>query len=110
MSHIRALLPSVTRKCFSSPRLTAFLLVIAALAACTGCGMLSQLNPAAQVKTSVTPRVNVTPANPNIASDATEQFTALVQNTSNTAVVWTTSGGTISSTGLFHAPKVTDAQ
>lgn len=80
------------------------------MAAATGCGMLSQSNPSSSVKTVATPQITVTPANPSITSDATQQFSALVQNTSNTAVVWSASIGTISSTGLFRAPKVADVQ
>lgn len=51
--------------------------------------------------------VAVTPTTATIASDGTEQFTALVTNTSNVAVTWSASLGTISSSGLYSAPAVT---
>src|SRR5438270_8931732 len=49
-----------------------------------------------------------------VAAGGTQQFTAMVQNTSNTAVTWQVNGmtggnatvGTISSSGLYTAPGV----
>lgn len=51
--------------------------------------------------------VAVSPSNLSLASSGSQQFSATVQGTSNTAVTWSTSAGTISSTGLFTAPAVT---
>jgi hypothetical protein len=51
--------------------------------------------------------VTVTPATSTVASAGTEQFTAMVTNTSNVAVTWSASSGTISSAGLYQAPTVT---
>lgn len=51
--------------------------------------------------------VTVSPASTDVNSGATAQFQASVTNTSNTAVTWTVSGGTVSSSGLFTAPTVT---
>lgn len=48
--------------------------------------------------------VQITPADPSVAAGGTVQFAAVVSNTSNTAVTWTASAGTISATGLFKAP------
>jgi PKD repeat protein len=56
--------------------------------------------------------VAVTPANASTTTGATQQFTASVTGTSNTAITWMVSGtgcggtacGTISSTGLYTAP------
>jgi hypothetical protein len=56
--------------------------------------------------------VNVTPAAPTVSIFATQQFSASVTGTSNTAVTWQVNGvtggsqatGFISSTGLFVAP------
>ena len=50
--------------------------------------------------------VTVTPSTVTLASGASTQFTALVTNTSNVAVTWSASSGTISSTGLYRAPTV----
>ncbi len=48
--------------------------------------------------------VQISPADPSIAAGGKIQFTAAVSNTSNTAVTWSASAGTISSSGLFTAP------
>ena len=50
--------------------------------------------------------VTVSPATVTIPSGSTQQFTASVANTSNTAVTWTASPGSISSTGVYTAPNV----
>jgi hypothetical protein len=51
--------------------------------------------------------VKVTPEAATLASSATLQFTALLRSTSNVGVIWAASVGTISSTGLYRGPKVT---
>jgi len=51
--------------------------------------------------------VSVSPTTATVASGGTEQFTAQVTNTSNTAVTWSATSGTVSTTGLFTAPTVT---
>ncbi len=58
-------------------------------------------------------RVSVSPQTANVATGGTQQFTAVVENTSNTAVNWSVTGtgctgaacGTISSSGLYTAPS-----
>jgi hypothetical protein len=50
--------------------------------------------------------INVTPETTAVTSSESVQFTALVRNTPNVGVVWSASAGTISSTGLYRAPKV----
>jgi hypothetical protein len=47
--------------------------------------------------------VTVSPTSATVQSGATQQFTATVTGSSNTAVTWTATGGTISSSGLFTA-------
>ena len=49
--------------------------------------------------------ITVNPSTSTVAPGATIQFTATVTNTSNTAVTWAASSGSISSTGLFTAPN-----
>src|SRR5947209_6005987 len=71
---------------------------------------------AAQVTITATTTVSVTisPTSATVAAGGTQQFSAVVQNTSNTAVTWqvneVTGGnatvGTISSSGLYTAPGV----
>jgi Putative Ig domain len=51
--------------------------------------------------------VAVSPTTATISSGGAQQFSATVQGTSNTAVNWSTSLGSISSDGLFTAPTVT---
>src|SRR5437667_225018 len=56
--------------------------------------------------------VTIAPTSATVAAGGTQQFTATVQNTSNTAVTWQVNGvtggnatvGTISSSGLYTAP------
>jgi large repetitive protein len=50
--------------------------------------------------------VTVTPTIVTIASSGSEQFTALVSNTSNAGVTWSASLGTISNSGHYSAPAV----
>jgi uncharacterized protein YjdB len=48
--------------------------------------------------------VNVTPKNPTIEVGNTQQFKATVTGTTNTAVTWTATNGSITATGLCTAP------
>jgi hypothetical protein len=53
--------------------------------------------------------INVAPATATISSGGKQQFSATLTSTSNTAVTWQASKGTISSTGMFAAPSVTSS-
>lgn len=53
--------------------------------------------------------VAVTPGSASVLTGATQQFTATVTGASNTAVNWTATGGSISSTGLYTAPAAAGA-
>ena len=48
----------------------------------------------------------LSPQTVQVAPGATVQFTAVVQNTSQTAVVWSASAGSISPNGVFTAPTI----
>jgi len=50
--------------------------------------------------------VTVSPDTTTVASSQLVQLTALVKNTPSSAVRWSVSAGSISSTGLYHAPRV----
>jgi polysaccharide biosynthesis protein PslG len=50
--------------------------------------------------------VSITPDTATLVSSQTLQLTAVIKNTPRVAVTWSASAGTISSTGLYHAPKV----
>jgi hypothetical protein len=53
------------------------------------------------------PSIKISPETTTLVSQAEQQFSASVTGTSNTAVTWTASAGTIDSTGKFTAPEVT---
>jgi hypothetical protein len=50
--------------------------------------------------------VTVTPGTASVTSTSTQQFTGVAENSTNPAVTWTTTLGTISSKGVFTAPSV----
>jgi hypothetical protein len=50
--------------------------------------------------------ISISPTSATVQSGNTQQFTATVAGSANTAVTWTASTGTISSTGLYTAPSV----
>ena len=54
--------------------------------------------------------VQISPANPLVAAGGNMQFSAVVRNTSNTAVLWSASAGSISADGLFKAPANASAK
>jgi hypothetical protein len=53
--------------------------------------------------------VTVTPASTTLSSGATQQLLAAVRGSSNVEVRWSTTAGTVSTSGLFTAPKVSSA-
>ena len=54
--------------------------------------------------------VSISPLNPSIIAGGKIQFSATVTNTSNSAVNWSASAGSITSGGLFTAPANTNAK
>lgn len=54
--------------------------------------------------------VSISPATTSIVSPNTKQFLASVSNTSNTAVTWSVTAGSITNAGLFTAPNVTSSK
>src|SRR5439155_847714 len=55
-------------------------------------------------------QISIWPTSAIITSGGTQQFTAKIEGTSNTAVTWSVSAGSISSSGFFTAPNVTTNQ
>lgn len=51
--------------------------------------------------------VGLTPPAASVVVNGSQQFTATVSGSSNTAVTWTATGGSISSSGLYTAPSST---
>lgn len=56
---------------------------------------------------AITVGVTISPSSANVVSGFSQQFTATVTGTTNTAVTWTASPGTIDQTGYYTAPTVT---
>lgn len=55
------------------------------------------------------PTVSVTPAIVTLAPSARQQFTAAVEGSSKTAVIWSASSGSITNTGVYTAPATPTA-
>ena len=51
--------------------------------------------------------VSITPDVSTLTSSETLQLTALIKNTPNVAVQWSATAGTVTRSGVYHAPKVT---
>ena len=81
--------------------------LVSSLLFLAGCSGFSTASPASSSNNPPAIAVTVSPATATIVSAGTQQFSALVTNTSNTAVTWSASPGTISSMGLYQAPSVT---
>jgi Putative Ig domain len=56
---------------------------------------------------STTVSVVVSPGSATLTSGESQQFSAAVQGTGNTAVMWSATSGIVSSSGMFTAPAVT---
>src|SRR6266403_5980047 len=71
-------------------------------------GATAKLHVHIVVGASTTSSVSLTisPTSATVASSKTQQFAAAVQGTTNTGVTWSTTAGSISSSGLFTAPTV----
>ena len=83
------------------------LLLLLCLAGFTAaCGAVSQ-SAAGTSGAAPSTALSISPGSATVASMERLQFTARVRGTSNTAVTWSASAGTISSSGFFTAPKVT---
>ncbi len=52
------------------------------------------------------PGITISPSNSMVVSKGIQQFSAIITGTSNTAVSWSASAGTISGRGMFTAPQV----
>jgi hypothetical protein len=70
-------------------------------------GLSKQQSLQIAVSNTASVAVTVTPAIVTLPSGGSTQFSAQVSNTSNPAVTWAATQGTISSTGLYSAPQVT---
>ncbi len=55
------------------------------------------------------PTISLTPTSATLAPSAKQQFTATIEGSSNTAVTWSASAGSITNTGLYTAPATPTA-
>src|ERR1700730_10478969 len=60
-------------------------------------------------KGNPSPRITVSPSTTTVVSQETQQFSASISGSSNTAVAWSTTAGAISNNGTFTAPKVSSS-
>jgi Putative Ig domain/Beta-propeller repeat len=58
----------------------------------------------AAVTVNTTVAVTISPGSASLATGGSQQFTAAVSGSSNTAVTWSATGGTVSSSGMYTAP------
>jgi hypothetical protein len=54
------------------------------------------------------PQITISPSGATVVAKGSEQFSAAISGTSDTAVTWSATAGTISSTGKFTAPVVSN--
>jgi hypothetical protein len=73
---------------------------------CNGVQQTATSNPSAATAENPSSALSLTPDSATLTSLEQLQFTARVSGTANTAVTWSASAGTISSSGLFTAPAV----
>ena len=75
-----------------------------------GCSNTSAPYPTTVTIANAAPvSVSISPLTASIVTGATKQFTSTVTGSTNTAVTWTTSNGTVSATGLYTAPSLAGA-
>src|SRR5207302_2320065 len=85
-------------------------LLLALAASTTACDSTMQsFNPKPATQTHQV-RISVVPDSASLISGGQLQFSALVRDTSDTAVKWSATGGTISASGLYSAPAVQATQ
>jgi len=91
-----------TRRATWEPGATAYILAILSLLilSLAGCSLSGS-----QAATTPGVSVTVSPTSASVQSGRTQQFTASVTGSTNTAVTWSATGGSISSSGLYTAPN-----
>jgi len=71
---------------------------------------MAQNSGATHTTTTSTVSVQISPLTPSIAPGEKQQFAATVTNTSNSAVNWSASAGSITAAGMFTAPATIPAK
>jgi hypothetical protein len=91
------------QRCTPLQRITIFLLTCGLLTIASGCSLIGlDQTPRSGI------RVAVSPGTATLSPATQQQFTATVQGTSNSAVTWAASGGSITKDGVFTAPATGD--
>src|SRR6476646_3490189 len=88
-------------------QLLAVLILTIATSLSIGCAGISSSTQSSSKSPAV--QINLMPASATVVAGAQIQFAATLTSTSNTAVVWHASAGTITRTGLFTAPDVSSS-
>lgn len=92
----------------AGPKLVLALAMMGASFMSTACSGILQSSGASRTPSptqAAATSIEISPADPSIAATGKIQFSAVVRSTSNTAVIWSASEGTISPSGLFTAPS-----
>src|SRR5579864_1281139 len=93
-----------------SQHLSTFVAVLA-LATLAACGGSGSNNTVQTPPPPPTVSVSVSPGSASLVSGGTQQFSATVSGSSNTAVTWSVAGGgSIDSNGLYTAPSLVSSQ
>jgi hypothetical protein len=82
-----------------------FLPVLATVGCTSAITPAAASNAAANQHVATTPNIQLTPGNSMVTPGANVQFSALMSDTTDTAVSWSANGGVISDTGLFVVPN-----
>ena len=92
-------------------KIPTLLIVTIAAAISFGCAGLppGTSSPVPTPSKSSTVQITVTPSSVSVLPGKQQQFSAILTSTSNTAVLWHASAGTISTNGLFTAPQVSSS-
>jgi Putative Ig domain len=100
---------SRTQKRFAVVQRTAILLLICELLAiASGCSLMSSNQGPGSNANGSGIRVAVSPSTATLSPATQQQFSATVQGTSNSAVTWSASSGSITNDGVFTAPATGD--
>ena len=92
-----------------TPALAAVSLLLC-LSGLTGCGSMSSQPPGSSstANSNSSTALSLSPNTATLTSQEQLQFTARISGTPNTAVSWSATAGTISTSGFFTAPKVSN--
>jgi len=103
--------PSPTQRESSLRQMVRLVLCLSILLTAMACGGSSQREPSTSLignKSASPIQVAVSPSSIILSPGSHQQFTATISGTSNSAVTWSASSGSITSNGIFTAPAVSN--